>query len=270
MGRVILCNRKKADTPLYISRSNINIYTIEELAYYILNNMYIIDDGIINNNTFLWIKEELDLPGLAELLEDEGKSIQQQVMTILNFTGYLSDEDITNAKNLLNEIEGQPIIKRKMIKAQYLLKNHRYKESINLYKLILEICDNADREIIYNNIATAYASLFLYEKAAEYYIKAYKINNNPQIYREILNVLCFYGDKKKIDETLKNLKISDLEYEKAKKNIAVILEKNDGKNYNRLMQALKLKEDTAVPMYYEEIEKILKDWKKDYIHYSEY
>ena len=40
MGSLILCHKKRAKRPFEISRVHMRIYTIEELCYYICNNLY--------------------------------------------------------------------------------------------------------------------------------------------------------------------------------------------------------------------------------------
>lgn len=44
------------------------IYTIEELCYYICNNLYLIDYTIVNERLCRWVGDELELPKLAEEL----------------------------------------------------------------------------------------------------------------------------------------------------------------------------------------------------------
>lgn len=267
MGRIILCNKTKASTPLYISRGSVNIYTIEELSYYLYNNMYLIDDSIINSNTFEWIRRETGLTQLADLLESMDMNIRKCVMTILRYTGYLSEDDIENAGNLLNEIEGQPIIKRKLIKCEYLLRNQRYSEAIVLYKNLIDNVDEVELEKLYNNMGTAYTGLFLYSQAIKYYMKAYEIKHNPTIYREILNALTFLPDEE-AQIILKELNISENELETAKVRVKEMVESSNGEEIQKIEKVLKLKEDTEVSSYYEGLSGILREWKKDYIMYS--
>ena len=47
MGSLILCHKKRAKRPFEISRVHMRIYTIEELCYYICNNLYLIDYTIV-------------------------------------------------------------------------------------------------------------------------------------------------------------------------------------------------------------------------------
>lgn len=54
MGSLILCHKKRAKRPFEISRVHMRIYTIEELCYYICNNLYLIDYTIVNERLCRW------------------------------------------------------------------------------------------------------------------------------------------------------------------------------------------------------------------------
>ena len=68
MGSLILCHKKRAKRPFEISRVHMRIYTIEELCYYICNNLYLIDYTIVNERLCRWIGDELELPELSSEL----------------------------------------------------------------------------------------------------------------------------------------------------------------------------------------------------------
>ena len=55
MGSLILCHKKRAKRPFEISRVHMRIYTIEELCYYICNNLYLIDYTIQKASSGEWI-----------------------------------------------------------------------------------------------------------------------------------------------------------------------------------------------------------------------
>ena len=51
MGSLILCHKKHARQPYVIARGHIRIYTLEELCYFICNNLYLIDYTLIKRQT---------------------------------------------------------------------------------------------------------------------------------------------------------------------------------------------------------------------------
>ena len=47
MAGVILSRSKYAEKPYYITNMSINIYSLEELCYYIYNNIYLIGTDLV-------------------------------------------------------------------------------------------------------------------------------------------------------------------------------------------------------------------------------
>ena len=68
MSSYILCQTKKAEKPYYIENISTNIYSIDELCYYLYHNLYLIDSTIINEGLCKWLEEELELTRLAAKL----------------------------------------------------------------------------------------------------------------------------------------------------------------------------------------------------------
>ena len=58
MGELILCNRKETDVPYYLEQNMINIYSLEELNWYILNHTEYLDDSFVSDDLISWIAEE--------------------------------------------------------------------------------------------------------------------------------------------------------------------------------------------------------------------
>ena len=64
----ILCKTKTAKKPFFIENISTNIYSMEELCYYLYNNLYLIDDTLLNEKLCVWLKDELGLQGLSKKL----------------------------------------------------------------------------------------------------------------------------------------------------------------------------------------------------------
>ena len=48
MSGYILCQTGRAEAPYFIENISINIYSLEELCYYLEHNRYLIDQTILN------------------------------------------------------------------------------------------------------------------------------------------------------------------------------------------------------------------------------
>ena len=55
MSGYILCQTKKAEHPYFIENISTNIYSVEELCYYLYHNLYLVDQTIINEELCIWL-----------------------------------------------------------------------------------------------------------------------------------------------------------------------------------------------------------------------
>ena len=116
--RYILCQVKRAKNPYYISNISTNIYSIEELCYYLYHNIYLLDETIINEQLLVWMKEELHLRRLYQrlyVLLEEKKNIGEFILPIFKEINYLSHDQFREMNERLKRFEEQPEIVRKKI-----------------------------------------------------------------------------------------------------------------------------------------------------------
>jgi len=69
MSGYILCQTKKAQRPYFIENISMNIYSIEELCYYLHHNLYLADHTVFNEELCNWLRDELELVHLAAKLK---------------------------------------------------------------------------------------------------------------------------------------------------------------------------------------------------------
>lgn len=182
MSGYILCQTKKADTPYFIENISTNIYSIEELCYYLYHNLYLIDETIINDGLCTWISEELNLPKLAaKLRQNLGKftSAEDILYPIFKEINYLTYEELRTLNSQIRKLDSEPMAVREKQKGDALIDNGMYVNAIRVYQKLLERDDlEAARtgltESVYHNLGCAYSYLFQMEKAVECFWKAYE------------------------------------------------------------------------------------------------
>ena len=182
MGTVKLCVHELAKTPYYVEATGISIYSIEELAYYLYENIYLIDDGLVEEKLYSWIERELEMEALAERLRNgktAGNHLYNQVMTILKASEYYSEEELNELSEKIRTISVLQTQERMKYKADELLLNENYWAAIVEYERILSIRQNSKLKVdfyakVWNNLGGCYARLFLFEKAAACYENAYQ------------------------------------------------------------------------------------------------
>lgn len=215
MGSLILCHKKKASHPYEISRIHKKIYTIEELCYYLCNNLYLIDYTIMNEQLCHWIREELELEKLSSLLMDEIKnhaSVEYFVLTVLEEAKIYTMGELAHIQNVLEKLKNQKDVEKQKFKADTLLESGELESAILVYMAIV----NGDRDAtvdkrfygrVYACLASAYGRAFLYEEAAKMYEKAYKICEDNSMLEGYLYACYKYQS---FDEYQKMLTESDL------------------------------------------------------------
>lgn len=194
MGEYILCQIKRAKIPYYIESISTNIFSIEELCFYLYHNVYLIDETIINELLCDWIRDELGLTKLyVRLYEhlDKEESFGNFILPIFKEINYLSHKDFQQLQDKITEIEMLPPEERKKLKADYLVNNEMYTHAIAEYYHILHgktVKDLGNRlyTSVWANMGCAYAKMFLFEEAAICFKEAYKVQSIMSIYEKYL------------------------------------------------------------------------------------
>ena len=203
MGSLILCHKKKAVQPYEIISIHRRIYTLEELCYYICNNIYLIDYTVMNEQLCDWIQDELELQDMAGALKNAIRrhgSVEQFVLTILRCSGFYTQGEILQIQNVLEKLKNQKEIERKKYKGDNLLNCGEVRGAILVYLSILygvkdDTVNNHFYGRVYGSLGAAYGRLFLYEEAAAMYRNAWEICEEESMLKAYL-----YSSKKYMDE----------------------------------------------------------------------
>ena len=59
MGELLLCHETIAALPYYIEETGINIYSMEELSYYISGNVYLLDHSFMCESLCTWVEKQM-------------------------------------------------------------------------------------------------------------------------------------------------------------------------------------------------------------------
>ena len=182
MSGYILCQTNRASLPYFIENISTNVYSIEELCYYLYHNLYLVDQTIMNEGLCNWIQEELELTGLAAKLRSKiGKfvSVEDILYPVFKEINYLTYEELKNLNVRLQKMNAEAPAMREKQKADALMENRMYVHAIQVYQKLLER-ENLEEiregltESVYHNLGCAYSYLFQMEKAVDCFRKAYE------------------------------------------------------------------------------------------------
>ena len=271
MSTMILCRDKLAVNPLYISCSDVRLYSNEELCYYIYNNIYIITNDFISDELIHFLRYETKDMALADRVEQMKKSdagLAAILVTILKSVDYYSISQIDKISEILSTLDSQNVYERLRSRADTYLDRKRYLKAIDCYKQIIKEYKNdapgAFTARIYHNTGVAYAGMFMYDKAAESFKLAYETGQYSESYDAYLAAKYF-------DERNKELiveDVSDRELAVRKRIEGVMDNARYQEEYRKLEELVKRKEHGDVAYYHKAVKDILSSWKDEYRGYS--
>ena len=216
MSAYILCQTRRTQRPFYVESIGINIYSGEELCYFMWNNLPLLDESLLNQTLVEWINDELHLPSLAQkliVLFEKEYTISDFVMPVFREVHYLTGPELKKLEQRLGLIESQPRAVSLKTKGDILFSNRRYAAAIASYKKALEAGD-ADEAVgvqlmamILNNMGCVYARLFQLEEACACFKSAYDVLHSGAALKSYLLSLCLKDGEDAFREAAEELKV---------------------------------------------------------------
>ena len=129
MGELILCSHPIAAMPYYIDNISLNVYSLEELCYYIEDHLYLIEADFMSEELCLWVEEELCDKKLAQSLREalhERESLSDFTELILRSCGYCSETSIRHILSVLQEMQNKSVFECCKIRADRYMDSEKY------------------------------------------------------------------------------------------------------------------------------------------------
>lgn len=267
MSRLVLCKDSVAAMPYYVEDVSINLYSFEEICYFIKENLDLAEPAFMNSDFIGWVDSELKQPLLAQKLElyRGRKNLPLFVETIFRSCSYLTAQEIHKLCLSLAEFQNKNSAECGKIRADRLLKNGRYVLAINEYKRIIGMDiftaqDAVFQGKIWNNMGTAYGRLFRYKEAAECFEQSYKLNLSSDVAGEYWAAL-YMADGK--DEVTKRMESHDIDEATVNEFISS-MESQEGISDNRIDEISELRNTGDIPQFQQRAEQLIESWKEDY------
>ena len=273
MGELLLCHETMADAPYYVDEIGINLYTMEELCYYIYTNAYLIDRSFMKEELCTWIGQEAGRPKLAEklhnMIENDGK-LSDFAFAILEDTAYGTMKEMQDCIFAIRQMEQKSDFECYKIRADQLMRNSKYLAAIYEYKRLLESGDakEADallRGALWHNLGTAYARLFLFAEAAECYETAYGLNEKEESLKECLMCYRCLHDEGKFEELAETYHLDDMAVLEIKNELSIAAKDEALEAFETHLEELAQQmRGTDKNRVKEELVSIINGWKKEY------
>ncbi|MFT3984307.1 MAG: hypothetical protein QM697_10400 [Lachnospiraceae bacterium] len=272
MTDLILCKGELSTTPYYIAGLGMNIYSMEELCFCVVQSAYVLDRDLMDERLCVFLEKQLkqkELSAKLRMLIEEEKSLGEFVTMILEETFYCDEEEIEQVRQVLMNNEGLGFAQRRKARGDNLLRTKKYTLAIEEYQYALQCLKWEEEPELYaaivHNTGTAYAQLFLFEKAADRYRVAYETCENRESLIQYLGAMRLSMRREKYDRMLLQYGYDPELVKEAEARMNQSRQHSPDSAYAKeLAETKALQNAGKISDYYKSIEDTLNDWKQEY------
>lgn len=211
MARVILCETKVATTSYIFPNTKIEVFSYEELCYYVYNNIALLSEEYIGKKLFDWIEKELEMEELALKLrvvkDKDSTDLTDLLTTILTHKEFYTIPEIKEFIVQIERIKGLSAPQFRKKQADGFLRYRKYVKAASIYDEILEQYSDMNNDkllgAIYHNRAVALANNFELEEAMSSYKKAFELTENKESLYQYMLLLATVKDQAEVQEMAK-------------------------------------------------------------------
>lgn len=271
-SELFYCLGKLSQTPYFLSGLGVNIYSMDELCYYLYENAYILDNDLFDIRLCDCIRDNFELPEISDLIRKmikDNKPLGEIVTTLFMVTGYLNEDEIRHVRQVLVDNASLSFAAKRKVRGDNLLVANKYTRAIEEYQYVLTNLSSEEEPELYSsilhNMGCAYAHMFLLEKAAEYFRKAYEVDGDRESLVMYLIALRLSSSKEEFDRIIVRNGYDDRISLEAVRRMSAAREAEIDTRYGKeLLNVLELHDDGKISEYYKAIEDTLDSWKLDY------
>ncbi len=273
MTRLILCNGKRAKTPYHFKMTGVNVYSIEELSYYLYENIYMVTEELFTQELCDFIDKDLGLAERAQKLREMIRvraGLKDLVVCILCSCDYYMEPDIKHILHIIDEIAGLPQIKRNKLLADQFISYKNYAEAKRMYQRILndEAIDTLDKREVGNinhNLGLVALHLSGFAEAIDYFRLAYQLNHNMESLHQYLFALRLGTNQETYQREIEKFTNGNAMDHMIREELASMESKIvSTSDYKVIMAMETLRNDGRTALYQREVEQLLTRWKNKY------
>ncbi len=214
-----LCTTKMAVHPFFVESVSLNLYSVEELCFFLYHNPYLMDDTIISTDLTKWLSEELALEQTALRMEQalyENHGVWDFLRPLFHDQHYLSAAELRSYQRILNAIDLEPVWARVRKKADALLNHDKIAEAVRIYQKILEQFEDVEDDptlsgeflaSVWFHLGVANMRLFKYEEGSRAFYQSYQEEPARKTLEAYLMALKFALPNEKYREKTEGMEI---------------------------------------------------------------
>lgn len=279
MSRIIMGTGTYAERPYYMEKFYVNLYSVEELCYLLVEKAELLDADIMQRELVRWLDEQCNLNQLAHtlysLLNQNGSTVAF-AGTILEYVNLYPSEIVSRTEQIIRNNEGLNPYERGKAKADYMLQNRKYSMAmVKYYNLLAQIPETESmlRAKILHNMGVVCAKMFMYRQAADRFMEAYETDRDEEsleLYLASLRMHC--DDKEYVAYIAEHPEYHDVSL-RVERKMERAYGQFEGTDENRMLFTLQVFKEEGNSMaggnaqYYQEIERLTSGLKEAYREY---
>lgn len=270
MSRLILCETATAQEPYVFGNTCVEVFSYEELCFYLYNNLILITMDMIVAPLFNWIRDSLGMgelsDGLFELSE-KNPDMLDYIVKIMMYKNYYSVDEIKELVSRYESLKGlRQDEKEKQIGDGY-LRYKRYTKAVMIYRQLLDredaISDQAFLGNVYHNMAVALSNNLQLEDAKYAFLKAFTLNENEVSLRSYFLVMASTESENVVRMEMKKYHLPDSYFRTVMDEVqAAKQDMQSMQLYHRMQKAIYNKDHGDHKSYSKRMDSVLQEIKE--------
>lgn len=273
MSGLMLCTRH-SQLPYRIADADINIYSIEELAYYLYNNAYFVDESFFNEELIHYIDEQLHLKKIAKKLECLSglkTEFAEKIMIVVAGSQYYTENELKDFEKELKSISSKSMLERMYARARMLYENGRLFSAGQVYENILRSKRTKEQDDrfyakVHVGRGEILCRMFYFKEAIEEFDIAYQLYGTKEILKHRINAKLMREriEGKKADFSQENAVDSALVEDCVQELKELETQLLESEGYEKVVKIFEYDGRHNLDDYYENMQETLDTWKEEY------
>jgi len=255
---------KSSEVPYFIKAINTNVYSMEEINYFVYNHINLVYRDFFSEELFEYMEKQLGRRDMAEGFREIAKnngSVQDFIKYLFVESYYYSIHEMNLIQNYVLNIDNMTKAERLKIEADNRFKEGKLESALRIYFEILNgTGEEKMSEAFYARVAFSigiiYAKLYMSKNANAYFSYAYDIYPEPAYAKACVYMGLINNDESELLKSIIKYQITDDALEAIRERVGAL---------RREIETSKETVDFIFHFTGEDNRgEILEDWKNDY------
>lgn len=193
-----VCLGNYATNAYYFERLEIAVYCMEELAYCLKENAFLVGTEIMSDRMLHFIGNECNVPQLARelypMVHQKG-SLSEFVTAILEYVGFFDKKTVKQVENTVRMGSGLSDYEKQKLQIDYLVEKQKYPAALEAYEELIEGFKMQETQTVnstvvladlYYNRGVVYTRMLLYKDAAICFRRSYELKKDKSALQSFL------------------------------------------------------------------------------------